>query len=87
MNPSTDSFGSRVTLDVEGKKVVLHRLDALTKAGLGDVAALPYSIRVLLENLLRCEDGVTVTKADAAISSGQARSRLDRLVILSQSFD
>jgi aconitate hydratase len=64
MNPSSDSFGSRVTLDVEGKKVVLHRLDALTKAGLGDVSTLPYSIRVLLENLLRCEDGVTVTKAD-----------------------
>ena len=64
MNSSSDSFGSRVTLDVDGKKVVLHRLDALTKAGLGDVATLPYSIRVLLENLLRYEDGVTVTKAD-----------------------
>ncbi|MBX3251082.1 MAG: aconitate hydratase AcnA [Myxococcales bacterium] len=60
---TTDSFASRVTLDVEGKKVVVHRLDALAKAGF-DVASLPYSIRVLLENLLRYEDGETVTRAD-----------------------
>jgi len=57
-----DSFKSRATLDVAGKKIDLFRLDALN--GVGDVATLPYSIRILLENLLRHEDGANVTKAD-----------------------
>ncbi len=61
---SHDTFKSRVTLDVDGQKVVLHRLDALAKAGVGHVAKLPYSIRVLLENLLRNEDGKSVTEDD-----------------------
>ena len=61
---SSDSFKSRVTLDVDGQKVVLHRLDALRKAGVGHVETLPYSIRVLLENLLRNEDGKSVTPDD-----------------------
>ncbi len=61
---SHDSFGSRATLDVGGRHIDIFRLDALEKAGVGDVATLPYSIRVLLENLLRNEDGKTVTKED-----------------------
>ncbi|MGE3633741.1 MAG: aconitate hydratase AcnA, partial [Sandaracinaceae bacterium] len=61
---SKDSFGARATLDVGGRKVDIFRLDALERAGLGDVSRLPYSIRVLLENLLRFEDGNTVTKSD-----------------------
>jgi aconitate hydratase len=56
-----DSFKSRATIDVSGTKYEIFRLDAL--AGLGDVATLPYSIRVLLENLLRLEDGKNVTSA------------------------
>ena len=59
-----DSFSSRATIDVDGRKIDIRRLDALTKAGFDGVATLPYSIRVLLENLLRYEDGDTVTKAD-----------------------
>jgi aconitate hydratase len=59
-----DSFGARATLHIGGRAIEIYRLDALTKAGIGDVATLPYSIRVLLENLLRFEDGKTVTKAD-----------------------
>jgi aconitate hydratase len=60
--PPLNSFGSRATLSVGGRSFDIFRLDALTKAGLGDVATLPYSIRILLENLLRNEDGKTVTK-------------------------
>jgi aconitate hydratase len=64
MTSSLDSYGSRATLDVGGRHIDVFRLDALSKAGLGDVRRLPYSIRVLLENLLRNEDGKTVTKGD-----------------------
>ncbi|MBX3272029.1 MAG: aconitate hydratase AcnA [Sandaracinaceae bacterium] len=61
---SHDSFGSRATLDVGGRAIDIFRLDALEKAGVGDVSTLPYSIRVLLENLLRNEDGKTVRRED-----------------------
>jgi aconitate hydratase len=56
-----DSFKSRASIDVAGKKYEIFRLDALKS--LGDIETLPYSIRVLLENLLRNEDGKNVTKA------------------------
>jgi len=64
MTLSKDSFGARATIEVDGESIDIFRLEALTKAGLGDVRRLPYSIRVLLENLVRFEDGDTVTKAD-----------------------
>lgn len=59
-----DSFKSRVTTHAGGRQVVIHRLDALTRAGFAGIDTLPYSIRVLLENLLRFEDGKTVTGED-----------------------
>ncbi|MEA2601756.1 MAG: aconitate hydratase [Acidobacteriota bacterium] len=55
-----DSFGSRATLRVGGRQVRLARLDALEARGLY-VSRLPYSLRILLENLLRREDGTVVT--------------------------
>jgi aconitate hydratase len=61
---SKDSFRSRVTIHAGGRQVVIHRLHALTQAGFRGIDTLPYSIRVLLENLLRCEDGKTVTRQD-----------------------
>ena len=61
---SNDSFSSCATIDVGGEKLDIFRLDALTQAGFEDVETLPYSIRVLLENLLRYEDGKTVTRSD-----------------------
>ena len=61
---SQDSFESRVTIQTAGREVVIHRLDALTRAGFQGIDTLPYSIRVLLENLLRYEDGKTVTRED-----------------------
>ncbi len=60
---STNSFGSKATLAVGDRRYTIHRLDALAKAGL-DPSRLPFSLRVLLENLLRCEDGVSVRRAD-----------------------
>jgi aconitate hydratase len=61
---SQDSFQSRVTIHAGGRQVVIHRLDALTRAGFKDIDTLPYAIRILLENLLRYEDGKTVTRED-----------------------
>ncbi len=55
-----DSFGARSTLKVGSHEYEIYRLDALQKAGF-DVGRLPYSLRILLENLLRTEDGLVVT--------------------------
>ncbi len=54
------------SIQVGAKSFRIHRLAAVEEAGLGAVARLPRSIRVLLENLLRHEDGVTVTRDDIA---------------------
>jgi aconitate hydratase len=59
---NSDSFGARSTLEVGGRSYEVFRLDALQERF--DVARLPYSIKVLLENVLRLEDGEIVT-ADA----------------------
>jgi len=62
----TNSFGSRTRLEAGGQSWEIHRLDALSKAGVGHPDRLPFSLRVLLENLLRREDGVTVKSDDIA---------------------
>jgi aconitate hydratase len=62
MSTGSDSFGARARLDVNGKGYEIYRLKALEAAGLS-LAHLPFSLKVLLENLLRHEDGVTVTRA------------------------
>ena len=54
---SADSFGARSTLEVGGRSYEVFRLDALQSRF--DVARLPYSLKVLLENALRLEDGVS----------------------------
>lgn len=64
MTRSLNGFNARKTLSIDGQDIEVYRLNALTEAGLGDVRRLPYSIRVLLENLLRYEDGKTVSKSD-----------------------
>ena len=67
----SDSFGARSTLEVGGRDYEVFRLDALQERF--DVARLPYSIKVLLENVLRLEDGAGVTAADVeAIASWDA---------------
>ncbi|MCP5116124.1 MAG: aconitate hydratase, partial [bacterium] len=60
----SNSFGAASVLRVGEREYSIHRLDALAKAGVGDVSRLPYSVKVLLENLLRHEDGRTVKRED-----------------------
>ncbi len=57
----TDSFKARSALKVGDRSYEIWRLDALPQ---DKVARLPYSLKILLENLLRFEDGVNVTRAD-----------------------
>jgi aconitate hydratase len=60
-----DSLKARRSLDVDGKRYDYFSLDAAAKAaGLGDVSRLPFSLKVLLENLVRLENGRTVTVDD-----------------------
>ena len=63
---SNDSFKCRKTLNVDGKTYVYYSLPDAEANGLKGISKLPYSMKVLLENLLRHEDGRTVTKADIA---------------------
>jgi aconitate hydratase len=58
-----DSLGTRSTLEVEGKSYAYYSLKKAADT-LGDVSRLPFSMKVLLENLLRFEDGETVTRDD-----------------------
>ncbi|MBW7905515.1 MAG: aconitate hydratase AcnA [Phycisphaerae bacterium] len=58
--PVPDSFGARSTLRAAWGDYVIHRLAALERAGLGTMGRLPYSIRVLLESVLRNVDGFSV---------------------------
>ena len=57
---TTNSFGARSTLSVEGNSYTIFKLEALEKRGFS-LARMPYSIKVMLENVLRREDGAVVT--------------------------
>ena len=59
-----DSFKSRQTITVGDKSYVAYLLPEAEKNGLRGISQLPFSMKVLLENLLRYEDGRTVTRAD-----------------------
>ncbi len=63
---SLDSFKSKKTLKVGAKTYTYFSLKAAEKNGLKGISKLPYSLKVLLENLLRFEDGRSVTKDDIA---------------------
>jgi aconitate hydratase len=64
-----DSFGARSTLRVGEREYEIFRLDALEEEGF-DVGRLPYSLRILLENLLRTENGVAVSAEDVRALAG-----------------
>ncbi len=57
----SDSFATRKTLSVDGSDYTIFSLAEMGKQF--DLSKLPFSMKILLENLLRCEDGVSVTKA------------------------
>jgi len=61
---TVNSFASRTALAVGGRMFQTYSLPALERAGFADVARLPYSMKILLENLLRHEDGRFVKAAD-----------------------
>jgi len=61
---NVDSFKCRRTLEVDGKEYVYYSLAEAEKNGLEGIARLPFSMKVLLENLLRFEDGRSVKKED-----------------------
>jgi aconitate hydratase len=62
--PSKNSFGAATTLRVNNRDYRIYRLDAIEKAGVASISRLPYSIKILLENLLRFEDDRTVKRSD-----------------------
>jgi aconitate hydratase len=64
-----NSFGAQDTLHVGARTYTYFRLDALAAKGY-DLATLPFSLKVLLENLLRYEDGRSVTAADVSALAG-----------------
>jgi aconitate hydratase len=68
--PSKNSFSSRAALKVGGDSFDIYRLDAIERAGVGNVARLPFSLKVLLENLLRHEDDHFVRYADIEALAG-----------------
>ncbi|MHA1559120.1 MAG: hypothetical protein ACTSWI_00380, partial [Alphaproteobacteria bacterium] len=62
--PSLDSFNARRTLTVEGVEFDYFSLTEAESNGLPGLGRLPFSLKILVENLLRHEDGRTVTKED-----------------------
>jgi aconitate hydratase len=71
--PHPNSFSSRSTLSVGGRSYVIYRLDAVGGA------TLPFSLRILLENLLRNEDGAFVKRQDIeALASWDVASKEER---------
>jgi len=59
-----NSFGASATLRVRDREYEIFRLESLEKQGVGTLSRIPYSIRILLENMLRFEDGRTVRHTD-----------------------
>jgi aconitate hydratase len=68
--PAKNSFDTRAALSVGDDQFEIYRLDALERAGVGDVARLPFSLKALLENLLRHEDDRFVRYADIEALAG-----------------
>ena len=75
MTSQLDSFKTRRTMTVGGKTYAYFSLVAAEKAGLKNISKLPYSMRVLLENLLRHEDGKTVKAEDVKAIAAWLKDR------------
>jgi aconitate hydratase len=80
-----DSFHSRSKLKVDGKEYEIYRLDALDKAGVS-TKHLPFSLRILLENLLRTEDGRNVRPEDIrALASWNSNTKSEKEIAFTPS--
>ena len=74
-----DTLKTKRTLEVDGKKYDYYDLEAAGEAKLGDISRLPFSLKVLLENLLRFEDGTSITiKHLEALTSILKGSKIDQ---------
>jgi aconitate hydratase len=73
-----DSFGAFGQIRVGEAAYGLHRLESLEAQGIGALSALPFSIRILLENLLRNEDGASVTAGDIVALANWSPDSPDR---------
>ncbi|MGV3490621.1 MAG: aconitate hydratase AcnA, partial [Devosia sp.] len=76
MTKSLDSFKSKTTLTVGDKTYTYFSIPLAEKNGLKGVGQLPHSMKVVLENLLRFEDGITVTRADIEAVADWLRTRV-----------
>jgi aconitate hydratase len=82
---SVNSFNSRSVLKVGSKEYEIYRLDALDKQGIS-TQHLPFSLRILLENLLRTEDGRNVTKEEVrALAKWNGHSKPDKEIAFTPS--
>lgn len=73
-----NSFNTRKTLKVGGKSYEYHSLKAFADSKNGDLSRLPFSLKILLENLLRYEDGIAVKKQDIlALAKWDAKAEPD----------
>jgi len=82
---SLNSFGARGTLKVGNKEYELYRIDALDKQGIA-TRHLPFSLRILLENLLRTEDGRNVKAEDIrALASWSGKSKPEKEIAFTPS--
>src|SRR4030095_10980433 len=80
-----NSFNSRSTLKVLGREYEIYRIDALDEQGLSP-RHLPYSLRILLENLLRTEDGKSVTEQEVrALAAWNSKSKPDKEIAFTPS--
>ncbi|HXM21201.1 MAG TPA: aconitate hydratase AcnA [Terriglobales bacterium] len=80
-----NSFGSRSILRVAGHDYEIYRIDALDKQGIS-TKHLPFSLRILLENLLRTEDDRSVTKEDIrALAAWNSKSKPDKEIAFTPS--
>lgn len=81
MRTEHDGFQSRSTFSVDGRTYTYYRLQALEEQGIGKIARLPYSIKILLESVLRQFDGVTIRREHvenlAQWGSGAAKREID----------
>ena len=82
---SLNSFNSRSLLKVGNKEYEIHRIDSLDKQGIS-TKHLPYSFRILLENLLRTEDGRNVKKEDIrSLAAWNKHSKPDKEIAFTPS--
>src|ERR1043166_6272353 len=82
---SVNSFNSRSSLQIGNKQYEIYRLDALDKQGIS-TRHLHFSLRILLENLLRTEDGRNVRKEDVqALAKWNSNSKPDKEIAFTPS--